>query len=318
MEKQQLAHLIEKFRKGNISESEREQLDSWYDSFSNASGYSQTLSQEERTKMEVSLLKKINEKIDVPLQENPKKLLPFVFGYNPVALPYYRVAAAFALIVFLTAFVYLLLYPTNITHTTGFGQTARIVLPDNSIAILNGNSTLTYKSGWGSDGVREVALEGEAYFAIKPSNTQQRFLVHMSDGVHVEVLGTEFTVSNRQTKARVVLNSGRIQLNTEHQGKEKLLMSPGELIEFDPRSDNYTRRYVNPEVYSSWKDKKLVLDRTSLQELLTMIEDTYGLRLQVSDNGLLDLEMSGKVPAENLDTLIQDISAIYKVNFKNY
>jgi transmembrane sensor len=62
----------------------------------------------------------------------------------------------------------------------------------------------------------------------------------------------------------------------------------------------------------------LLLDRTSLQELLTMIEDTYGLRLQVSDNELLDLEMSGRVPAENLDTLIQDISAIYRVNFKNY
>lgn len=318
MEKQQLAHLIEKFRKGNISERERGQLDSWYDSFSNAPRYSQTLSQEERTKMEVSLLKNINDKIDVPVQEKPRKLFPIGSGINSVVLPYYRVAAAFTLMVCLAAFVYWFLSPTSITHATGFGQTARIVLPDNSTAILNGNSTLTYKSGWGSSGVREVTLEGEAYFSIKPSNTQQRFLVHISDGVHVEVLGTEFTVSNRETKARVVLNSGKIQLNTEHQGKEKLLMSPGELIEFDPRSDNYTKRYVNPEVYSSWKDKKLVLDRTSLQELLTMIEDTYGLRLQVSDNWLLDLEMSGRVPAENLDTLIQDISAIYKVNFKNY
>src|SRR5690606_4200493 len=118
--------------------------------------------------------------------------------------------------------------------------------------ILNGNSRISYKKRWGMNGVREVILNGEAYFAVSHTVNQQKFIVHTSDGVHVEVLGTEFTVSNRPHKTRVVLNSGTIQLNIKDQQiEEKFTMLPGDLVEFEDSPLNYEKRKVNPEVYSS-------------------------------------------------------------------
>jgi transmembrane sensor len=204
-------------------------------------------------------------------------------------------------------------------HATGYGQTAHIVLPDQSSVFLNGNSTLSYKKRWSNNGIREVFLDGEAFFDVSHSQNQQKFLVHTADGFYVEVLGTEFAVSKRTQKTRVVLNSGKIGLIIKDQHRnEKISMNPGELVEFGDNPLQYTKKNVNPEVYSSWKDRKLILERTSLQELLTMIEDVYGLKLGVDDENLLEQRISGKIPAQNLDTLIQDISAIYKVKFQNY
>lgn len=319
MERQHLGRLIGKFQKGTISESERKQLDRWYDGLSKREGYTQKLSEEEKAVMEMSLWKKINEKIDVPTHAEKERWLPTNIESNRLWLPGLNVAAAVSLVIFAVVVAYFFWYPSTLTHATEFGQTAQVILPDSSIVILNGNSTLTYQNDWGRVDVREVTLQGEAYFSVKRTPTDQKFVVHTSEVVQVEVLGTEFTVSNRPSKTRVVLNSGRVRLNMQDQQREdKLTMNPGELVEFGDNPFHYTKREVNPEAYSSWKDKKMVLDRTSLQELLTMIEDTYGVTLQVVEKGLLDQRMSGKVPANNLDTLIQDIAAIYKVNFQHY
>lgn len=318
MEKQYLKRLLDKFRDGTISEGERKQLDLWYDSFDDRGGYTQMLSEREKAAMERSLLNKIDAQIDAPARPEAK-LRSAAIEFDRSYLPKWKVAAACSLIIFVAAFAYLSLFSSTVTHATGFGQTARITLPDESVVILNGNSTLSYKDAWGSRGVREVSLDGEAYFEVKRSDNHQRFLVHTSEGIQVEVLGTAFSVSNRPHSTRVVLNSGKVQLNIRDQEHgDKLTMAPGELVEFGNDPLHYTRRSVNPDVYSSWKDRKLVLERTSLMELLTMIEDTYGLTLKVVDKSLLNQRMSGKVPVENLDTLIQDISAIYKVEFKDY
>jgi transmembrane sensor len=319
MEKRFLKSLIDKFQAGTISESERKQLDLWYQSFENDQGHTDKLLAEEKAALEASLLKKINARIDVP---QPSKKGWFIipdFDLHPRYLPNLRTAAAFSLVIFVAVFSYFFLYHPTTVHATGYGQTAHIVLPDQSSVFLNGNSTLSYKKRWSNNGIREVFLDGEAFFDVSHSQNQQKFLVHTADGFYVEVLGTEFAVSKRTQKTRVVLNSGKIGLIIKDQHRnEKISMNPGELVEFGDNPLQYTKKNVNPEVYSSWKDRKLILERTSLQELLTMIEDVYGLKLGVDDENLLEQRISGKIPAQNLDTLIQDISAIYKVKFQNY
>lgn len=319
MEKQVLKSLIDKFRAGTISENERKQLDLWYQSFENEEGYTHELSDEGKAAMEASLINKINDRIDVPQPSKKGRVILPSFDANPAYLLNLRTAAVFSLVLFVTAFAYFFLYQPAIVHATAYGQTAHIILPDQSSVILNGNTTLSYKKRWRSNGVREIFLDGEAFFAVSHTQNQRRFLVHTSDNFHVEVLGTEFTVSSRPRKTRVVLNSGKIELKIkDHPQKEKIIMYPGELVEFGDNPLNYAKKKVNPEVYSSWKDGKLVLDRTSLQELLTMIEDNYGLKLGVVDEDLLDQRISGKIPARHIDTLVHDIAAIYKVKFKNY
>lgn len=319
MEKQYLKRLIDKFQAGTISDNEREQLDLWYRSFEDTKGFTQALTKDEKAAMEVSLLNKVNAEIDVP-QASEKRWIPLPrFDGSRLYLPSLRTAAVFSMVFFVAVFGYFFLHSPTITHATGYGQTAHFILPDGSIIILNGNSRINYKKRWSNNGAREVFLDGEAYFAVSHTVNQQKFIVHTSDGVHVEVLGTEFTASNRRYKTRVVLNTGKIELNIrDQQTYKKVTMLPGELVEFGDSPLNYDKRKVNPEVYSSWKDNKLILDHTSLKELLAMIADTYGLELRVVEEDLLGQRISGTIPLKNLDTLVQDIAAIYDVRFHKY
>lgn len=316
MDNKHLGRLIDKFYAGTISDSEKKELDIWYRSFEDDEGFVQTLSDEEKVGLEAELLKRIDDEIVVPKHAETSEsvwqgLVPYVTEI--------KVAAALSLAVLVAAIAYVFLHQGTVVHSTSYGEIKAVVLPDRSRVVLNGNSTLSYKAEWNGKTPREVTLEGEAFFSVNQTQDKQKFLVHTGGDMYVEVIGTEFTVAKRIHSTRVVLNSGKVNLNIGKKGaNETVAMLPGEMVSIDKNSSGYSKTKVNPEVYSSWKVGKLTLDRTSLQELLTMIEDTYGVRLHVVEKDLLDKRISGRIPADNIDTLIQDIAAIYKVELKNY
>ena len=72
------------------------------------------------------------------------------------------------------------------------GQRAGITLPDGTIVHLNSESKLTYTPEFNGK-LREVSLEGEAFFEVTP-NKEKPFIVKTSF-FDVEVLGTSFNVS---------------------------------------------------------------------------------------------------------------------------
>jgi transmembrane sensor len=159
---------------------------------------------------------------------------------------------------------------------------------------------------------REVYLNGEAFFSVTPSKTRQKFIVNISDNMNVEVLGAKFNVSKRKSATRVVLNSGKILLNLkEPEGTEPVLMNPGELVEFNENSAEYIKKKVNVEIYSAWRNHKLILDNTTLRQVLIMLEENYGLKSYISDMDLLDQKVSGTIPAENIEILVRSISITY-------
>jgi ferric-dicitrate binding protein FerR (iron transport regulator) len=71
-------------------------------------------------------------------------------------------------------------------------------LPDNSTVILNANSSLRYQENWEAELLREVWVDGEAFFSVVHTHNHQRFRVNVTDDLKVEVLGTEFNVKDRR------------------------------------------------------------------------------------------------------------------------
>ena len=72
------------------------------------------------------------------------------------------------------------------------GQRAELVLPDSTRVWLNANSKLVYSTSF-KEGIRQVELDGEAYFDVK-HNGDNPFVVR-TKSMNVTVLGTEFNVS---------------------------------------------------------------------------------------------------------------------------
>ena len=92
----------------------------------------------------------------------------------------------------------------QVQFITKYGQTLKIVLPDSSTVYLNGNSKLSYINNWDNNSDREVKVDGEAYFSVKHTKSNQKFFVRMADNLSVEVLGTEFNITKRGKNTQVV------------------------------------------------------------------------------------------------------------------
>ena len=201
------------------------------------------------------------------------------------------------------------------TYGTTFGQTRSLRLSDGSIVLLNANSSLRVPR-WGfGQKTREVLLTGEANFAVTHTPTHQTFVVKTDKNLKVVVLGTNFTVFARKRGSRVALNKGRVRLSyQEGNTSREVVMKPGELATFDNANRMALNPIKHPEVRPAWSEKRFVFDETPLREVAYMLEESYGLSVEIKDPELAERVLIGSLRAENSDQLLQSISVLLDIN----
>ncbi|KAA2241781.1 DUF4974 domain-containing protein [Chitinophaga agrisoli] len=200
----------------------------------------------------------------------------------------------------------------TVTYTTAYGEVRAVTLPDQSVVTLNGNSTLKYNKHWGAGNNREIWIEGEAFFDVKPV-AHQRFLVHTTHRINVEVLGTTFNVLDREDRMQVVLNTGKVRLSSSHAAvmAQPVVMQPGDLVEYKEQTSHYEKKNINAAQYASWKNHKLEFHNTDLGEVTRILQETYGIQVIVKDTSLLHQQFSGTVPSQNADMLLEGLSQLF-------
>jgi transmembrane sensor len=201
--------------------------------------------------------------------------------------------------------------PEPLTLHTGFGQTRRVVLPDQSVVTMNGNTSITYFKSWQPDVPREVWVSGEAFFEVVHTKNHQRFQVHLPSQMNVEVLGTRFNVYTRKSRTKVVLNEGRIQMQVSDDPNNHLEMKPGEMFFADTQTKAFYKKAVNAQAQSSWRTDKLIFDGTTLAEIAQLLKDTYGLEVEIRDRELQQQKFSGTIPGKNADTILKGLSGLF-------
>ncbi len=223
---------------------------------------------------------------------------------------WYWIAAAVA-IIGLTTF-YWMEQPNQFEYSTQFGETKTIILPDSSTVILNANSKLSFDKNWEQLATREIWLDGEAFFSVVHKQDHQPFKVTTNGGIAVEVLGTTFNVYHREVETKVVLNTGQITMSFPVDKKEKkILMKPGELVEY--KKNKYSKRLVDPEIYAAWTEKKIILDQTSLQEMIRMAEDNYGIKINVASEKMLKQTVSGSMPIGDAESFVTQVGMAFQL-----
>ncbi len=231
-----------------------------------------------------------------------------VFAFVTSLSTWQKVAAGFAGFLLVASLLLMVNQIRGTRYTTGFAQTENITLPDGSEVTLNANSSLRLPSSWNSNQAREVWLEGEAFFHVrkKPGAANARFIVHTGQ-LRVEVLGTQFNVNNRRGKTKVVLTEGKVQVNDPDKG-HKLMMQPGDYVEYSGQQAAIARKKVDPSLYSSWKNNRLIFTDTPLGEIAHRLEDHYGVQVVFKDASLQELAFTGNFPANDLPFFLQVLS----------
>ena len=219
--------------------------------------------------------------------------------------------------------------PAWTSYTTHTGERREVTLPDGSLVTLNANSVLKLATTWQPGHAREVWLAGEAFFAVRHTAPTQlravaaapanvKFTVHAGP-LDVAVLGTQFDVLNRPGRAKVVLKSGQVQLRHRHAGRtEELLMQPGELVEYRSAAPQapLAKRPVNATLYAAWTTGHLDFNDTPVAEIITLLEDTYGLEITVGNPALRQQKLTGSVPNHDVDVLLNAFSKSLDVRMR--
>lgn len=195
------------------------------------------------------------------------------------------------------------------TYQTRYNETRKLELADGTLVALNAHSQLRVpRFGFGSS-TRVVFLTGEANFSVTHTPNHQKFIVKGDNRMEVVVLGTEFTVYSRHRGSRVVLNKGKVQLLYQQgEVRKKVIMQPGDLVTLDPQGHAYVRKTTAPQNYAAWAAHRFVFEGTSLNELKSLFEDNFGLKIKLEGDDLKQLTLYGSFQAESAEELLKALT----------
>lgn len=206
---------------------------------------------------------------------------------------------------------------TIVSSHTRLGEVKHLMLPDSSEVTLNAHSRLLYADGHPE--MREVWLDGEAFFHVKHTASHRKFIVHTYDNVSVEVLGTQFNVNSAGKEVVVVLQQGSIQLNIEDSlaGKStSMRLQPGEILRYNKQDGDFTKSSVNADRFTSWHTGRLIMEDYSLADAAAFMQQVFGKTMIARDTQLLRYKVSGSMPIiYNADTMLVQLEKVFRMQF---
>jgi len=313
-EDQYIKLLFEKFIAGQCSRAELEILIDYINKIDDACNLPEIDEVQAQLKQMPDLDKTHSDSIlaNILTAEPQKKLVP---QRKIKRISSLQMAAAIGGVLLLLGVCYQLFFASYTQeYITAYGEVRTVELPDGSEVMLNANSSLRWKGGWASPNIREVWLNGEGFFLVVHTEHDQKFVVHTSQGLSVEVLGTKFNVNDRQERIQVVLNEGKVKVKAPETYEKERLMKPGELLEYS--EEGIHQQAVNTELYTSWRNNVLQFENTPLSEVFSLVKDNYGYEVHFEDSSIAQLRFSGFNAADDLKLLLQTLSKSFKLDIR--
>lgn len=307
MDKSRITYLVQKLRSKQAAPEERDELESFWHLAQQDKTLFNALSGTEKESIRLAVYEGIKSKIG----EMERSRQP-VHRTMPSSSWLLKIAASIAFILAIT--VFWTQYKTAVKEfQTSYGEHLTVALPDNSVVVINGNSTLRYNPSWTKDGDREVWIEGEGFFDVTHIINDQKFIVHTRDNMDVQVLGTKFNVKIRRGKTEVMLQEGKVRLDVgESELTETMMLRPGELATLE--DSKLMKVKVRPAEYASWKEHKLFFNQTPLREVANILEDTYGIQVVFESEEIADRKLSGEISSDKATDILKAIKESFDIN----
>ena len=192
------------------------------------------------------------------------------------------------------------------------GQRAELILPDSTKVWLNANSKLVYPSSF-KEGIRQVELDGEAYFDVR-HNGDNPFVVR-TKSMNVTVLGTEFNVSAYSgiEEFNIALLRGSVELNSPDLSR-KYRMTAGEQVLY--RDGKYVSDQIGSMDYFKWKEGLLSFNNQPIHVIIEKLRLYYDIRIEVADLPFLKERYSGKFRVkEGIEQVLKVLQLEHKFTY---
>ncbi len=181
------------------------------------------------------------------------------------------------------------------------GARTQFTLPDGTTGWLNSGSGIRYPVNFTE---RKVKLTGEAFFHVVHQD-HKKFIVQ-TPALDITVLGTMFNVAAYAGDpfVEVVLEEGGVRMDSKD-GKLSESLTADQRFVFNPEKGTGLKYQVDADLYSSWKEGKLVFRDEPLSIVLKKMERWYHVRFDVEDDQLKNYIYKATFKDETLDEAMQ-------------
>lgn len=210
------------------------------------------------------------------------------------------------------------------------GTRSQIHLADGSTVWLNADSHLTYPKTF-TGALREVSLEGEAFFTVTP-NPNQPFVVRLKTG-SVRVLGTSFnirayagdsTVETAVVTGRVAFIPKRKADSPRPTNQAQPASATSDTLFLLPNRQavqSLTRQSVvaRPTVAANqiaWTESKLVFRNTPMGEVAKTLERWYGTPVALEGESLRQCPLTGTFQNQSLREVMNLITMTNRFQYE--
>lgn len=190
-------------------------------------------------------------------------------------------------------------------HSTATAELRDVALDDGSIVSLDAASAIAVRYGAAR---REVALlSGRAFFEVVPA--ADRPFVVLVDDAAVTVTGTAFDVRSSAHTTSVAVQSGTVEVALDHGRRPAAVLTRGQRLDIDRKTDRVARTDTSPDDVASWRNRRLVVDRASVAEVVEELGRHYPGVVVMRDRALGDRLVSGvfdlRQPIEALQAAVR-------------
>ena len=223
------------------------------------------------------------------------------------------------------------------------GNRTKIVLPDGSQVWLNAGSNLDYNNSVFNKDLREVTLNGEAYFDVT-KNADKPFIIHTKK-MDVKVIGTAFNVRSYsyEKTAEASLIRGSIEVTLKDRKDQKIILKPNEKISIannaieapveKPEKTSVIRNDVRsipqfvvnelkpspkydiiPEI--AWTQNKLFFEDESLEDIALRLERWFNKKVTIANESLKNIRYTGNFENETMEEVLSYLKLSKKFNFR--
>ncbi len=187
------------------------------------------------------------------------------------------------------------------TISTATGERRHIVLADGTAVDLNTDSKIRVKM---TEGLRRVTLvQGEVLLDV--ARNARPFEVHAGEGV-LRDIGTKFNVIRDDAKTNVAVLEGEVQVKLD---AATVNLHGGQQVDYAAHELSAVSQ-VNSGDVTAWLNGRLIFRDTPLQEVVNQINRYHSRPVELADDKLGDLKVSGEFNSADRDGLLQALKML--------
>jgi ferric-dicitrate binding protein FerR (iron transport regulator) len=217
--------------------------------------------------------------------------------------PWRKALAIAASVILILSVLYYFNRPSDIEWNVTLAENSntKIQLTDSSVITLRKGSRLSVPENYGKQ-IREVRLEGEAYFEIK-HDTEKPFSITTSKSI-IKDIGTSFLVQSTGSLEQVTVLEGVVSFAGKKKNKTPLVLKAGESAVL--KNENIQKEKADTINLLSWRSNILVFHNTPLSQVVKDLKNYYLINVALPDS-MDSVQITAEFKNESLAQVIKEL-----------